>query len=873
MSVYVPARGKRPNRVMIVGERPGREEAAQGRPFVGPSGREQERYLKSEGYSSHLAYVTNLVKDFDEYRKPAPEEVRQWGPTLEAELAEVQPEVVLSVGSYATTWFLGDHELLDDGLTMDLVHGIPHKSKRCPEAVVMPCIHPAAGLYDGEVKTLIAYDYGRAVGAINGTISLEPAKDEFAGKEDYRDLTGAEFAQWLLPTKRELSWGRCVLAIDTEGYPDDTWSLQVSMQPGTGRTLRCAQPDFAHGVAALQELADLGCLFVLHNGMYDLEMCRVMGLDLFHARLWDTMYAAYVTRIEPQGLKALAYRWCGMRMGSYNDTIGAIAREKQLDYLERVFLHGWPAVEPRIKLGNDGTAKLYQPQAIDKRAESIFADWYSGKLDKDGNRTDVAKRWKQVDPIQRAMVEVGLCGALPRGSLNDLPLDEAVRYASRDPDATLRLYFQLAPALEAQGLTQLHRDGMGALPVFEEMQSNGIPANRKYFQQLSDDMWSEMCRIQSRISHRYFDDRPFNPASPKQVATLMRRRGLVGEKRTSTGLVSTSKKSIEHLRYTDPAISDVIDWREHEKIKDTFCAPVLERIPGSAQGNRPVRCTIKTTRVTTRRIATTDPNLLAIPARNELGLRVRKGYQAEEGQVFGAWDLSQIEMRYIAHLSRDPLLVELFNTGRDVHAETAARIFDVPLADVDAMEHRYPSKRAGFGIIYGIQGSGLLDQLRMFGLEGWTERSCDDLIKEWLKMYKGVRDFRDRTSGEVMQTGVVHDHWGMLRYLPGVWSDDRREIAEAQRMATSHKVQGGAQGMIQRSMAWLRPNVRALRDAGSRIKWLLQVHDELILQFDEDLWETLNELVIEGLTEHSQELIVPVLADGARAKTWGDLKG
>jgi len=230
-------------------------------------------------------------------------------------------------------------------------------------------------------------------------------------------------------------------------------------------------------------------------------------------------------------------------------------------------------------------------------------------------------------------------------------------------------------------------------------------------------------------------------------------------------------------------------------------------------------------------------------------------------------------MRYMAHVSRDPLLVKLFRDRRDVHAETAARIFDIPLADVDEMEHRYPSKRAGFGIIYGIQGSGLYDQLRMFGLTGWSVDSCDRLIREWLKLYKGVTEYSRTCVNAARETGLVRDCWGMLRYVPGITSDEPPIRAEAERYAVSHMIQGGAQGMIQRAMIWLKPFVRALRSAGERIEWLLQIHDEIMFQFAEHLWDVLDPLVTEALTQHSLKLIVPVEAKGGYAKTWGGLKG
>jgi DNA polymerase-1 len=318
----------------------------------------------------------------------------------------------------------------------------------------------------------------------------------------------------------------------------------------------------------------------------------------------------------------------------------------------------------------------------------------------------------------------------------------------------------------------------------------------------------------------------------------------------------------------------VIDWREMQKNRDSFCQPIIDKIPADGPDVAPVRCNLRTTTVATRRLAASDPNLLAIPTRNEAGLRVRDGFIAPDGETFGSWDLSQVEMRYMAHLSEDPLLIRFFKEKRDVHAETAARIFGIPLDKVNEMSHRYPAKRAAFGIITNITGAGLYDQLRMFGCKGWNIAKCDRLIEDWLGVYEGVARFLGECRDEAHRNGIVYDCWGMPRYLPGVWSDDPKVVADDERAASSHKIQGGAQGMIQNSMAWLKPYIRDLQLAGMKVTWRLQIHDEIILSFQEDLWDTLNELVVEALTKHHElpNPRVPITAKGSYAKTWGKLK-
>lgn len=868
----VPGCGSVPNRRMIVGERPGETEAIKMRPFAGRSGAEQRAYLDAHGLNVSSFYITNVCKDYAvDNPDPTPGEIARWTPELEREIATVRPDYILAVGRFAVRWFLGPDA------DMDAVHGIPHRSVRAGDALVLPCFHPAYGFYEDDARVLISHDYKVAADIILGRVVPSVPVDSLAGNETYIDVSGDDLADLLAdPSVQELG-------LDTEGIPRNPWSIQVSPEPGVGYVLRRARKDFLSGIAALQRAVDRSVYFYIHNGMYDIEMSRVMGLDLFDARIFDTMYAAYIMRTEPQALKPLAYRWTGCRQRSYSDTVGAAGLEKQLNYLATILEHEWPKPEPRVEHENDGTFRLYTPQPVERRAESILADYYSGKLDKDGNRCDPEKRWHKVNRELREAVESRL-GEFPIGTLADIPLDDAVYYAGRDPDVTLRTARRLIPELERRRLTRLMQDGMDVLPIFEQMQSSGMPGNRAKFQHLHDRMWDEMCRLQSRISHRYYGGQPINPGSPDKVAALMRRRGLEGAKvNKKTGKVSTAKKSIEHLRYEDECMADVIDWRERQKIKDAFCIPALNRIPRGVDVY-PTRTTVKTTRVATRRISASDPNLTATPVRHTLGKEVRDCYEAPDGEEFGSWDLSQIEMRYMAHESRDELLIKFFNDSRlDVHCETAARIFglkvyrDAPTkeemySEVKEMEHRYPSKRAGFGIITNIQGEGLLDQLRMFGCKGWDKKKCDDLIREWLKVYKGVARYLEACKAEVHAKGYVVDRWGMPRYLPGVYSVDKKVVAEAERAASSHKIQGGAQGMIQRSMAWAKPYVRAMQQAGLNVRWVLQIHDELILRFSADLWDTIDPLIREALTQHSLKLVVPVKCSGSHAKSWGKLK-
>lgn len=868
--IIVPPRGKSPNLVALVGESPGRQEAHMRAPFVGRSGQEQEAYLSRFGVSARSWYIDNVIREYtDGNPDPTSEQQREWTPVIEQAIRQCSPKLIVAVGRYAARWFLGS------GVDMETVHGIPHHggafdekiAHRACGACVVPIYHPAAGMHSPDLLGTIAWDYSQVATVYKlivagRTDSVPYPKDVLAGKTHYTDVSGAEMAKLM---ERAAESG--VVGLDTEGYPNSPWSVQISVEPGQGAVLRFGRGDFMVGIRAIQKFADEGGIFAIHNAMYDIEVCRSMGLELRRASIYDTMYASYLTRLNPQGLKALAYREHGVRMIDYETTVGDAAREKQLEYLWEVTSTKWPKPTPRMMTDNAGVSRIKTARPIAKQAQSIIINC---TIDKS---KDIYSIWHDQDEVQRKMVEAKL-GRMPFATLGDLPLEKAVDYSARDADVTLRIYKSMKKRLRDLGLTDLMTHGMELLPVFEEMQFAGMHTTRSYFLDLYDKVSEEMEDFGSYISQRYYNGKPFNPGSQDQVGSVMRRLGLDSGKRTDSGKMSTSKKAIAHMKDDSDAIASVIEWRERQKIRDAFCKPIIEAIPEKVTDPHPVRCRLKITRVHTRRLASADPNFLAMPTRTELGMKVRKGFVAPPGQVFGGWDLSQIELRLLAHVSGDQTMCQRFIDNVDLHTYTAAEIFKIPVEQVDKMQHRNPAKNAGFGIVYGISGMGLYDQFLMMGAKGWSVEKCDKLIEDWLKVYPGVREYKEKVKRALYKDGVARDMWGMMRYLPGIWSDDRKTRSEAERTAVSHEIQGGAQGMIQNSMRWLKPHIREMQELGMNVTWALQIHDELIFRFDEELWPLMNSLVHTALTKHHglPNPKVPIQSSGTFGASWGDLK-
>jgi uracil-DNA glycosylase family 4 len=473
--IVVPGAGRLPNPVMLVGEGPGREEAnaTPPQPFVGRSGAEQDWYLSRHDLRVRNWYRTNVNKIYREGNPdPTPADISEWTPVLQAEVAECSPSLVIAVGRYATQWFLGDDA------TMDLCHGLPHRpsafdptrESRAPAGcVILPVTHPASVFHGSDdkkndIRALIDWDYAQAARVLaliksNRTREIKYPTDEYPNPH-YEDVSGQYLSdQILLPQALD---GIQVLAIDTEGVPGNEWSIQVCANAGEAYLLRCSRADFHLGIEAIQRVVNSGTLIATHDAStpagccYDTIMCRGMGLDLSRANIFNTMTALYLLRFEPQGLKSAVWRWCGMRMTDYMSLIGDIGRGKQVQYLCRVMDHGartpWPVIEPRVVHEHDGTSRVYSPHGVEQATKSILVDIANCKLDKDGSPPDPWKRWKQVLPEIRATVSKVL-GSMPVGTLEDVPLPDATRYACADADGTLRLYYALSRELERRGLT------------------------------------------------------------------------------------------------------------------------------------------------------------------------------------------------------------------------------------------------------------------------------------------------------------------------------------------------------------------------------------------------------------------------------------
>lgn len=320
--------GPVPAQVMLIGERPGEHEARAGRPFVGPAGQLLDTMLAAANLDRKQIYITNLVKDFRDYEKPTVEDIARELPELRQEIELVNPQIIGLLGTFAVESVLGRERA-----EMERIHGVPERNGDGRTYIGM--FHPAAGLYNADVMASVLDDFLRLGQLVDGEIQVR--EDEYQGREKYEPWEGAFYVQ-------------TACAVDTEGDRLNPWCLTWSTRPGT-----------AHLVKRVPPQSGFAGQVYLHNSLHDLGVLRTMGVELREGQFTDTMVLAYHLCVEPQGLKALAYRHCGADQQEYQELVEWPNREKALDYLLRVACRTWPNPEPYI-VQEKGVPKIKKPQ-------------------------------------------------------------------------------------------------------------------------------------------------------------------------------------------------------------------------------------------------------------------------------------------------------------------------------------------------------------------------------------------------------------------------------------------------------------------------------------------------------------------------------
>ena len=438
--------------------------------------------------------------------------------------------------------------------------------------------------------------------------------------------------------------------------------------------------------------------------------------------------------------------------------------------------------------------------------------------------------------------------------------EDAPAPAARTAALTLALVAPLRECMARENAANVF-DGieMPLVPVLAKMERAGMLVDPDRLHSLSEGLATQISEVERSIRDLAGDE-TFNIGSPMQLShVLFDVMGLPtkGLKKTKRGYYSTNAKVLSDLARDHEIVRLILDWREKSKIKSTY----LDTLGPLRRGDGRVHTTYNQTITATGRLSSSDPNLQNIPTRSELGRTVKTAFSAGEGSVFLAVDYSQIELRLLAHLSGDEHLVRAFNEGEDFHAETAARVFGVPVSEVTP-DLRSRAKAVNFGIVYGQQAYGLSQSLHISMAE------ARDMIDRYYEAYPGVRTFLDNVVARAKQTGYAETMYGRRRHIPELKAKNPQLRGFGERTAMNHPMQGTAADIIKIAMARVS---RRLEEEGFAAHMILQVHDELDFECPVNEVERLTAMV-RDVMEHVVDLRVPLIAEASTGITWADAK-
>ena len=440
-------------------------------------------------------------------------------------------------------------------------------------------------------------------------------------------------------------------------------------------------------------------------------------------------------------------------------------------------------------------------------------------------------------------------------SMRDLSPTLVYEYAAEDADVTLRLKNKLEPELKKFECEDLfYNIEMPLMPVLAEMEMNGVCLDTDSLKETSNILNGRLKEIEHRIYE--LAGKSFNIASPKQVGTILfdELRIVEKAKKTKTGQYVTSEDVLQQLKNKHEIVADILEYRGLTKLLGTYI-DTLPHLINPRTGH--IHTSFNQTVTATGRLSSSDPNLQNIPIRGEDGKEIRKAFVPEPGCLFFSADYSQIELRVMAHLSNDKNMIEVFREGKDLHAATAANIYKKPIDEV-TRDERTKSKRANFGIIYGITVFGLAERLDI------SRDEAKQLIDGYFATFPEVRDYMEQAKQTARQKGYVTTLFGRRRYLPDINSANATVRGFAERNAINAPIQGTAADIIKVAMIRIHNRFKA---EGIRSKMILQVHDELNFSVYPEEKSRVEAIVLEEM-QAAFPLHVPLVADSGFGENW-----
>ena len=441
-------------------------------------------------------------------------------------------------------------------------------------------------------------------------------------------------------------------------------------------------------------------------------------------------------------------------------------------------------------------------------------------------------------------------------SMEEVPIEKVCAYCCEDVDYTLRLKETLTPMLQEEGLMPLFNDiEIPLISVLARMERKGIYVDTAVLKSMSKEVSSDLRHLEKKIYHLAGES--FNINSPKQLSLILfEKMGITPPKKTQTGY-STAADVLESLKNEAPIVQLILEYRTLEKLRSTYIDTLPEQVLPATER---IHCTFNQSMTATGRLSCHDPNLQNIPVRTELGKKIRSAFKPERASDrFLSADYSQIELRILAHLSEDPILIQAFEEGEDIHAHTASQVFGVRLKEVTP-HMRHQAKAVNFGIIYGQQAYGLSKEL------GIPQREAAAFIETYFKRYHRIKDFLEFCKEAAAKTGRAITLTGRKRPIPDILSKNQMLRIQAERLAVNTPLQGTAADLIKIAMLSIDALLQKEPELGAM---LLQIHDELLFETPQAQVDLLAKKV-KKMMENAMQLKVPLVVDISIGKNWGE---
>lgn len=508
-------------------------------------------------------------------------------------------------------------------------------------------------------------------------------------------------------------------------------------------------------------------------------------------------------------------------------------------------------------LANKLVSKVWSQTGVEIIGENIKRDYVYAiinKMEFVADKFDISLAHFNINTSTRHDLDVLMKEYLQ----TDLSIDEHMANAQR-AQALVHLAAIFKKRMEEIKVMDIYNSiDLKIIPVLARMESTGVSLNANYLKELEGELAQEIKRVEKEIFE--IAETEINLNSPKQVGTLLfEKLHLPVIKKTKTGY-STDADVLEELDGLNisPIPGLLLTHREYGKILSTYVKALPEMVNPTTKR---IHTNYNLTVAQTGRLSSTNPNLQNIPVRSPMGEKVRKAFIAKPGRILLSADYSQVELRLLAHFSEDPTMLRSFQDNLDIHKQTASEVLDIPLSGVTSSD-RSMAKTVNFGLMYGQSSFGLASTLKI------SRTAAKQYIDKYFARFNSIKTFLDTLKDKAEQTGYAETFHGRKRFLPDIFSQNRTIKAQAERMAINSPIQGTAADIIKLAMIKID---KELSDRNLKSKMLLQVHDELIFEVEEEEIDIMKDLVTRGM-ETIVELKVPLKVDMGLGVNWYDLK-